>query len=184
MLQEGEPNRAGSQADLCESPRRVKLSDPTPVSLRPAAEAEVGDVVAMIRSMVCDMGVFGPDPVSEDEEPWAEVTERVEAELSAPSHLFLVAESEETTIGLVEARRERTHPLFAPKDLLHVSAVYVRPEHRRRGVATRLLRETLSWGKDQGCVEAQLNTLATNPARQLYASLGFSEVRTEMRRSL
>jgi GNAT superfamily N-acetyltransferase len=162
----------------------VIAPDPNSVFLRPAAEAEVGLVVEMIRSMVGDMGVFGPDPVCEDDEPWGEVSERVEAEITAPSHLFLVAERAETPIGLVEARRERTDPVFAPKDLLHVSAVYVRPEHRRRGVATQLLRETLSWGREQGCVEAQLNTLATNPARQLYASLGFAEVRTEMRRPL
>lgn len=174
----------GRGLDLCQSRRPVIANEPNPFRLRPAAQAEAGLVVDMIRAMVNDMGVFGPDPVSEDEEPWGEVSQRVQAELSAPGHLFLVAEEDEGPIGLVEARRERTDPVFAPKELLHVSAVYVRPERRRQGVATRLLRETLSWGKEQGCVEAQLNTLATNPARQLYASLGFADVRTEMRRSL
>jgi predicted enzyme related to lactoylglutathione lyase len=46
------------------------------------------------------------------------------------------------------------------------------------------MEEALSWARGRGCVEAQLNTLVGNPARALFASLGFREVESRMTRSL
>jgi GNAT superfamily N-acetyltransferase len=79
-------------------------------------------------------------------------------------------------VGLTEA--------FAPKKTLHISAVYVVPAHRRHGMARRLLEAALDWGRQAGCVEADLNTLVHNPARALYERLGFTAFELKMVRRL
>lgn len=96
-------------------------------------------------------------------------------------HLFLQAEVAAEVVGLLEARVDTTGGVFEPKRLLHVSAIYVRPERRRQGIARHLLELGFAWGRERACAEARLNALAANPARTLYASLGFQEFRIEMR---
>lgn len=53
----------------------------------------------------------------------------------------------------------------------HVVNVYTHPEHRRRGLARRLMDEILDWCKDNGMVQVTL--AASDEGRPLYESLGF-----------
>lgn len=49
-------------------------------------------------------------------------------------------------------------------------------EHRQRGIGTQLLLHLLRWGKARGGENAYLQMVASNdPARRLYAGLGFRE---------
>lgn len=138
----------------------------------------------MIRLMVEALSGLGHHAASRSEETWATVSARVSAEIEASDHLFLVAEEDGELAGLLEARLETPHAVFQPKRLLHVSAVFVEPSRRRRGWARQLLAKALEWGRDRGCADAQLNTLVSNPARGLFASLGFREVEVRMIRPL
>lgn len=54
---------------------------------------------------------------------------------------------------------------------LGVFQVAVRPEHRRTGVATDLLRALATWGEEQGCWSAYLQVGRDNPGRGLYAGM-------------
>ena len=47
------------------------------------------------------------------------------------------------------------------------------PDHRRRGLAGRLLGRAAAWAAEQGCTEWVIVTEAVNPAGRLYRSVGF-----------
>lgn len=59
---------------------------------------------------------------------------------------------------------------------LFVEAVVVSPSHRRRGIATAIMRRVLADARAVGCNKVQLlshKRHATDGAHQLYTSLGF-----------
>ena len=60
-------------------------------------------------------------------------------------------------------------------DELHVKTVAVAHEHRRRGLATALMRQILTEVADEGITRATLEVRKSNEAaQQLYARLGFT----------
>ena len=67
---------------------------------------------------------------------------------------------------------------FAPlakEKLAYVEAVLVRPEHRRGGVGTRIMRQAMSVARDAGCLHMQCNVKWDNPAGiALYRKCGFA----------
>ncbi len=61
----------------------------------------------------------------------------------------------------------------------YVLNVYTEPEHRRRGLARRLMQEILAWCHARGMTRIALH--ASDDGRPLYESLGFVQT-NEMRR--
>lgn len=62
-------------------------------------------------------------------------------------------------------------------DELHITAVAVHPDHRRRGFGRLVVEGLLLIGRDSGAERATLEvSLGNGAARALYASLGFKEV--------
>jgi ribosomal-protein-alanine N-acetyltransferase len=62
-------------------------------------------------------------------------------------------------------------------DEMHILNLAVHPEHRRCGLARRLLREGLAQARNLGAALAWLEVRPSNlAARSLYESLGFTEV--------
>ncbi|MGZ3140670.1 GNAT family N-acetyltransferase [Lentzea chajnantorensis] len=62
------------------------------------------------------------------------------------------------------------------EDVLHVARLAVRPEHRRRGLATRLMGELAGWGLAEGATTCALQVAEHNTAAiRLYEELGCSE---------
>lgn len=53
----------------------------------------------------------------------------------------------------------------------HVNGVYVVPEHRRKGVARRLMELAVGWARAKGCVRVRLRS--SDEGRHLYESIGF-----------
>ncbi len=53
----------------------------------------------------------------------------------------------------------------------YVNAVYVRPEYRRRGIASRLMQLVVAWSRERGCKSVRLRS--SDEGRSLYKSLGF-----------
>lgn len=54
----------------------------------------------------------------------------------------------------------------------HVMNVYVRPEHRRKGIALQLMQELIAEAKKKGVTELSLD--ATEEGRALYEKCGFT----------
>jgi GNAT superfamily N-acetyltransferase len=152
--------------------------------MRAATPDDVDTVVGMIRAMVVEMATHGTPPASRDEAVWGRVRERVAEAIDKPDAYFRLVQRDGAAIALIEAATRPLHEVFEPRLRLHVSAVYVAVPHRRRGIARRLVESALEWGREQGCVEADLGVLATNPARALYESLGFAVIDVKMVRRL
>ena len=64
---------------------------------------------------------------------------------------------------------------LSPDGWLGLSAVETSPDHRRRGLGTRLTAALLAWGAQQGATSAFLQVAASNAgARALYERSGFT----------
>lgn len=153
----------------------------TPILLRRATREDDEAVARLLRRMLEETSSWGRDPLSPDPRAWEELALTFRDELAREETFALIAGAE---LGLIVARVDRLHLVFAPKRLLHVSALWVDPGARRRGLARRLLDEALAWGRSQGCEEARLNVLLGNPAHALYRAMGFEDVQVEMRRRI
>lgn len=95
------------------------------------------------------------------DEEWPEVPAYVER------HLALLAEVDGKPAGYALAR------LDGPR-VCYLSDLYVRPAHRRRGLAKALMARVASWGAEQGAGTMTLEVLASNhDALAIYERLGF-----------
>ncbi len=66
--------------------------------------------------------------------------------------------------------------LFTGKTMYWIKELGVLPEERRKGIATELLKHTISIVKERGGKEAFIDTHSENPAKNLYEKLGFQTV--------
>jgi ribosomal protein S18 acetylase RimI-like enzyme len=63
--------------------------------------------------------------------------------------------------------------------VLYIAALYLRPEFRRRGIGTRMLKYTIVGAKMRGVVAIEVST-AQRPAYRLYRKLGFRQYRADI----
>ena len=87
--------------------------------------------------------------------------------------LFLVAERDGRIVGYIMCRIERDFMRRRTKG--HIISIAVMPEHRRRGIATALMKEALArmmhrYGAGECYLEVRVSNL---PAISLYEKLGF-----------
>jgi len=166
--------------------------------LRHATQHDFTTIIRFVHAMLSEMYALGSRGLSVHTEAWLDFESRVLQSLScdengvhtypcAADHLLEIAESiggEVLPIGLLEASILHPAPIFRPVQTLHIHALYVLPDHRRRGVGTALLRAAIAWGQQHHCLRAELSVLPHNPARRLYQALGFSVFGLEMRKDM
>jgi len=128
------------------------------------------------------MESVGGDPINPDEIFWNMYREKLVNSIPRDDRLYLLAQTDSGIAGFLEGKISDIHEVFAPKNVFHISVVYVIPECRLHGVATALVRDALRWASAQGCREADLNVLVNNAnARGLYEKLGFEIYRYALR---
>jgi len=155
------------------------------VAIRKASRADVAIVVEMIRLMVTDMAGYGGHAPAADELSWDKLTTGIAEDLDDANWRFTFAQTSTAEIaGLAGAKLAALGGAFAPKQTLHISVIYVRPQFRRRHIADALLADVLAWGASAGAVECDLNVLMNNPAKSLYEKHGFSAFEIKMVRPL
>jgi ribosomal protein S18 acetylase RimI-like enzyme len=104
-----------------------------------------------------------PEPEHERKN-WNEIADDVRRGIA--EHVALIAEEDGAAVGFLLARPRSAR-------VGYVSDLYVRPDHRRRGVARALLLEGLS-RLDLEVVTLDVDA-ANSDARAFYARLGFRE---------
>jgi ribosomal protein S18 acetylase RimI-like enzyme len=104
--------------------------------------------------------------------------ERAAEFLADPRHHLAVAIDDGVVVGFVSAVHY-VHP-DKPRPELWINEVGVAETHRRRGLATRLLRAVFEAGRRVGCAEAWVATdRANTAAMRLYAVAGKTEAPTD-----
>ena len=117
-------------------------------TLRDARSDEAKLIVPMIRRMVADMASHGGYAPAVDEASWEKVTTGIAKDLGSPRTRFVVAQSSAGDwLGIAGGGLVTLGGAFAPKETLHISAVYVAPQFRRAGIARRLVAMLLDWGR-------------------------------------
>jgi ribosomal-protein-alanine N-acetyltransferase len=125
---------------------------PEVLTLRPARREDLSAIVAIECASFSD--------------PWSKGSLREEIESKLPP---LVAEVDGVVVGYL--------CLWGGLDELHVTNLAVRPDLRRRGLATRLLEAAIEAATRDHCRQLFLEVRPSNvPARRLYGELGFVEL--------
>ncbi len=131
---------------------------------------------------------------------WRDISDRTEAELDAADPVYrrwarqriqsgglvgFVAETSDGTAvasGVVWVRRQQPMPTWADGAVPYLLSMYTEPEHRGRGLATRIVREAVRWAKERGYRVMTLH--ASRFGRRLYRDVGFErtwEMRIRLR---
>ena len=98
------------------------------------------------------------------QDPWSERS--VASELENKLSLWLVAVEDDAVVGYIGSQT-----VLDESDMMNVA---VHPDHRRRGVAERLVTALAAALKEKGSVSLALEVRASNePAKALYEKLGF-----------
>ncbi len=99
------------------------------------------------------------DAVDEDVFDHAITPEQLEAFLAAPGHALFVAVEDGVVVGhvrgIVHVQPDRASDLY-------IDNLGVAGNQRRKGIATRLIRELANWGKAEGCTYAWVATEPDN----------------------
>jgi GNAT superfamily N-acetyltransferase len=75
-------------------------------------------------------------------------------------------------VGLTAAYMPRNHRTeIVGSSQLYICNVYVKPQWRRRGIATALTLHAVAWARAKGCDVVRLRT--SDMGRPVYASVGF-----------
>ena len=157
------------------------------MQIRNLSHQDVDTAIGFLQAMVDEMASFGGHPTQDLSQTSNWFRDHIGSHIESPDYLFLIAEispSSGQPIGILEASITGLHPVFLPRASLHIHSIYVALEHRRSGVARRLIEESFEWGREKGCEEADLNVLQRSPAMSLYQDLGFVAFQVEMRRRL
>jgi len=160
------------------------MNDPV---IREAKRKDATVVVSFIHLMVREMESMGGHEVRKSETVWHSFVGSIEERIVDSSCLYLLAEDlgqSPDPVGFLEATIVTIGGTFEEKKSLHIRSVYVPLEQRRKGIATQLVGNAISWGRTLGCVEADLNSLKGNPAQHLYRKTGFSVFEYSMRKRL
>jgi GNAT superfamily N-acetyltransferase len=154
-------------------------------ALRDASPQEAPLIVAMLRRMVAEMAGHGGHAPATDEAAWEKIAAAVAEGIVGGRVRYLAVESAGSGwVGVAGAELITLGGAFAPKQTLHISAVYIVREFRRRGIARALIERLLDWGRAMGAVECDPNVLMQNPAKELYETHGFAVVEVRMIRSI
>ena len=122
--------------------------------------------------MITEMNLIHVPGVAELEtlcfrDPWSENS--VASELDNALALWLVALDGDAVVGYVGSQT-----VMGETDMMNIA---VHPDHRRKGIAERLVNELVEKLKQRQSKCLTLEVRASNaPAKQLYEKLGFREV--------
>jgi GNAT superfamily N-acetyltransferase len=134
------------------------------VLIRPAVEADAAEILAMIR----ELAAFerAPDAVVA-----TEADLRRDGWGPAPQFAALMAERKGAAIGF--ALYCRNYSTWEGRAGIHLEDLYVRPAARGSGTGRRLIEALARITLDCGGRRLDLSVLDWNPAREVYAALGF-----------
>jgi len=121
-------------------------------------------------------------PSVENAEAWLSFTLKGAQEGRAT---VLLAQTNEEPVGFIHFTYPKNEKLQTSLKFVTIHEIYVKPPHRRSGIATRLLKEALEKAREKGFTNVKLSALSSNvEAIQFYEKSGFRVYRYGMLKKL
>lgn len=99
------------------------------------------------------------------------------AQLHSPLECMFLAESDNEAVGILRCVEMHASPLLVPDRYCYISSVYVRPDHRRRGILRAMFAGARTWCAEHGLTEMRLHSVGTREsAAAAWDSFGFEVV--------
>lgn len=147
-----------------------------PVTIRRAAPGDYEAICELADVMDQPQREALPDRFRKPSGP-VRLRDRTEKLMHDPNTFLAVAELEDRVVGVTNTGllRMGDHPQKHPMTSLLVRGIVVRPELRRKGIATLLVGKATEWARERGATEVQANVYDFNqPAAAFFASLGLT----------
>lgn len=151
-----------------------------PIEVRRATIADLDTVIELRLALLRE---YGDHPIYGRLHPEAETRARAvfAQQLQSPDQALFLAARDGRIAGVARCVDSKGSPLLMPDRYCYVTSVYVRPEHRRRGVLSALMAQIEEWSRLRGLPEMRLHNSTLNAAtRAAWDQLGF-EINEEVR---
>ena len=88
--------------------------------------------------------------------------------------LVLLAQSDALPIGFATASIETNHGIYGPKRFGFIGFVFVKRQHRGKGISSLMMKEILAWFGERQIRYVSLSVMEGNyPARAVWKKFGF-----------
>ena len=162
------------------SPEDARATTPAPVARIQVRQATTRDVHAVLELRLAllrehpDHPVYGRLRKDVSTRAMSLFMSQLRAEGEA---IFLADVGGVASVGILRCVESVGSPLLDPARYAYVSSVYVKPEHRRRGVLRALLRTADRWALDRDLDQMRLhNVIGSESAEGAWQALGFDVV--------
>jgi GNAT superfamily N-acetyltransferase len=140
----------------------------TDVMLRDATPDDAPAFLALVHSLAEFEKLPGPDEAA---------ARRLCADAFGPAAHYHLTLAEVGGAVVAYAVTFRTYSTFLARPTLYLEDLFVHPDHRRRGIATALLRRLARRAADSGCGRFEWMVLDWNQsAQEMYRQLGAREL--------
>ena len=139
--------------------------------------AVVADLDTVIELRIALLREYADHPIYGRLRPDADVRARPVflQQLQSSDQAIFLAAHDGRVAGIARCVDSRGSPLLTPDRYCYVTSVYVKPEHRRQGVLSALMRQVETWCRQRGLTEMRLHNSTLNAAtRAAWDQLGFA----------
>ncbi len=144
-------------------------------TIRPARPADLDRLVELLQALQDHLEAANPDLWRMTGEGRAQLRSQIANRLRADDTCALVAEHDTDGVIGVAFGRVVTNSRYAPARVGQVDQLFVRAEHRRMGVASRLVAGLCRFFAGQGVEDLSLRYVVGNEeAAGFWSSLGFA----------
>jgi GNAT superfamily N-acetyltransferase len=157
-----------------------------PITIRRAVPGDYEAICEMADLMDQPQREALPDRFRKPSGP-VRLRDRTEKLMRDPDTFLAVAELDGRVVGVTNCGllRMGDFPQKHPITSLLVRGLVVRPELRRKGIATALVGKTIAWARENGATEVQANVYDFNqPAAAFFASIGLASLSHRLSRRL
>ena len=106
-------------------------------------------------------------------------------DLTNQDRAILIAIDQDEPIGMITGRIYRTLLIKVRRQEGRISNLFVLPGHRKKGVATELVRELLKWFREKKIKDVRLAVHSGNvPTLEMFSKLRFQEYLIEFKKTL
>jgi ribosomal protein S18 acetylase RimI-like enzyme len=154
------------------------------IALRPATADDLPQVTELFGALHAYNATF--DKHFELGDEWrTQLAETFGRSYDRPDALWVLAWDGDEAVGMLIAETHFDPPIFRRRYWLELSALYVKPSHRRHGVARLLVDHLTAWARERKFDAIQLYVSAGNSgARDFYAREGFTVLQEIWRKRL